>query len=125
MFERHQKWDKYYLVNGDFSVDNLSQNSLPVDWKNVGVTNNFLSALIYDYGQLRLDAWQRGEHDFVAALDARIIEKFNEKINDPEAGATVIHLAKLRSFTLAASGHEEMDEEEKEKLRNELEGLLG
>jgi hypothetical protein len=96
VLERYQQWNEYYLVNGSFNSDNLTGGALPVNWDRVGVTNNFLNALIYDYGELRASAKSKGEDEFVRNLDEEIIKRFDE-LGDKEAGMTVVRLAALRS----------------------------
>lgn len=119
VFERYQKWDEYYLVNNDLHTDNLDQNALPINWERVGVTNNMLNVLINDYGSLRLDAWEKGEDEFVAGLDEEVMKRFRD-MGDEKAGQTVIRLAKLRSFSLAASGAEDDDDERRTRLKGDL-----
>ena len=83
------------------------------------MTNNFLNALINDYGSLRLSAFERGQDEFVTALDEEMMNKFKD-MGDEEAGRTVIRLATLRSFSDKASGLGEEEVEIKERLKNEL-----
>lgn len=123
--DKHQQWGETYLVNGDCNLDNLSTGAQPTNWSRVGVTNNFLNALIYDYGQLRANAFELGKPEFVKALDEEIMKKFQE-LGDEEAGKTVIRLATLRSMSEVASGlDEDSDVDYREKIRQELLEVVG
>lgn len=114
VFERNQTWKEYYLVNNGLGTDNISKKDLAMDWDNVGVTNNLMCALIQDYGNLRLNAFENGSNEEVLeALDDAVIEEFTKK-GDKEAGETVVKLAVLRFFT---EKYQDMDDNDEKKDR--------
>lgn len=118
--DKYQQWDEAYLINGDCNLDNLSEGAMPINWSRVGVTNNFLNVLIYDYGQLRANALETGRSEFVTFLDEIILNKFRE-LGDEAAGKMVIKLATLRSMSEVASGLDENSNDDyRERVKQEL-----
>lgn len=99
--------NKYYLVHADMQIDNVYKNQdgnfelLDFEW--VGKTDNPVTAIMFDYGNLRARAWS--SPNFQSMLDKAMLEvgkKYYEDGNLINAG---LSLGTLRSSLLMSRFH--------------------
>ena len=99
--------DDYYLVHADMQIDNIYKDKngdfelLDFEW--VGKSDNPITAIMYDYGNLRARAWSSST--FQQVLDRKMLEigkKYYKDINIITSG---LILGKLRSSLMMCRFH--------------------
>ena len=99
--------DDYYLVHADMQIDNIYKHEngdfelLDFEW--VGKSDNPITAIMYDYGNLRARAWS--SLVFQQVLDRKMLEigkKYYKDINIITSG---LILGKLRSSLMMCRFH--------------------
>ena len=128
LFEENWKYvisskmqDRFYLVHADMQIDNVYKhqdgNFELLDFEWVGKSDNPVTAIMYDYGNLRARAWSSPR--FQSMLDKAMFEigkKYYEDINIINAG---LRLGILRSSLMMSRYHLDFHNTVKKDKRTE------
>lgn len=117
--------DEYSLVHGQVGMDTViystdGQRANLADWQKAGKTQNRELSIVYDLGDGMRDAVERLDdisqiESFIRGAEAAIREHYGADRSD--VAEAVIHLAKLRSFSMILN---DMDGEKKEFIIQEM-----
>lgn len=99
--------NKYYLVHADMQIDNIYKhkdgNFELLDFEWVGKSDNPITAIMYDYGNLRARAWS--SPTFQSMLDKAMLEVGQKYYEDTSLINAGLQLGILRSSLMMSRYH--------------------